>query len=144
MKTTLLDFIDIALADKTNSKLIFEFYELDQLQVVALLEVSKMDLTGYRRILDSFAVKHIFKNHANHKTESLRGQIGVLAEDFLLIKQVVETGEVVSIEVSKIGNTMIVYRLDLEAFRLFFIEEVRERRKELAVLTLYKQKIRKR
>ncbi|MBC7774874.1 MAG: hypothetical protein H7246_05490 [Phycisphaerae bacterium] len=144
MKTTLFDFIDSALADKTNAKLVFEFYELNAEQAVPILELSGIDLTGYRRVLDNFAVRHIFKNHANHKTESLRGQIGVVVEDFLLIERVVETGKVVSIEVSKIGNTMIVYKLELEAFRFFFVEEVRVRRKELAVLTFYKQKIRKR
>ena len=143
MKDPLLDFVDAALADKTNAKMIFEFYELDAGQVAVLLEQSGHGLEGYRRVLDSFAVKHIFKNHGNDKTELLRGQIGVVREDFLLIERTVKTSGIVSIELSKIGNTIFVYTFEHENFRLFLVEEIRVRRKELAVLTLYKQKIRR-
>ncbi|MFN0033903.1 MAG: hypothetical protein ACKVUS_02480 [Saprospiraceae bacterium] len=144
MENPLLNFIEHALAEKTNAKLIFEFHELDSEQAAALLELSGLDLTGYHRVVDSFAVRHIFKNHGNDKTELLRGQIGVVREDFLLIERTVKTSRVVSIEVSKIGNVMFVYTFEHENFKMIFVEEIRVRRKELAVLTFYKQKIRRR
>ena len=82
MDNPLLHFIQAAFADKTNSKMVFEFHVLSEKQVAALLQKTGHDLTGYRRVLDSFS--------------------------------------------------------------LIYAEEIRAKRKELATLTLYKQKIRKR
>lgn len=143
MDNTILHFIQEAFADKTNSKMIFEFHALSEEQVAVLLEKTGYDLTGYRRVLDSFAVRHIFKNHGNDKTEALRGQIGVVEADFLLIERVVGAFEVFSIDINQIGNVMFQYKFELDAFRLVYAEEIRAKRKELATLTLYKQKIRK-
>lgn len=144
MDNPLLHFIQAAFADKTNSKMVFEFHVLSEKQVAALLQKTGHDLTGYRRVLDSFAVRHIFKNHGNDKTEALRGQIGVIETDFMLIEQAVASFDVFSIDVNQIGNVMFQYKLELDIFNLIYAEEIRAKRKELATLTLYKQKIRKR
>jgi hypothetical protein len=143
MEYPLLNFVDAALADKTNAKMIFEFYELDAGQVAVLLEQSGHGLEGYRRVLDSFAVRHIFKQHGNDKTESLRGQIGIVREDFLLIEKIVAYPEHFWIETNRIGHALLKYKLEFEGFRLVFAEEIRVGRRELAVQTLYKQKIRR-
>jgi hypothetical protein len=143
MDETLLPFINAALTDKTNSKMIFEFHSLSEGQVVMLLEKTGHDLQGYKRVLDSFAVRHVFKNHGNDKTEALRGQIGVVAEDFLLIEQIVTGYDTFWVENNRIGNILFKYKLRLDDFIIIFAEEIRVGKKELAAQTLYKQKIRK-
>lgn len=139
----LLQFIHLALSNINNDKEIFEFDVPNDDEINRLFSLSGHVLTGYRRVMDSFAVRHVFKNHGNLKMESQRGQIAVLPEDFTLISNVLIQYESFNVEKNRIGNIMFRYTLNTERFRLIYAEEVRTGRRELAVQTLYKQKIRK-
>ncbi len=143
MEDQLLKFVDLALSNFNNDKEIFEFDVPNDVEINRLFSLSGHVLTNYRRVMDSFAVRHVFKNHGNPKMESLRGQIAVLPEDFTLISLVLIQYDSFTVEKYRIGNIMFRYTMETEEFRLIYAEEVRAGRRELAVQTLYKQKIRK-
>ncbi len=143
MEDPLLQFVHQALSNINNDKEIFEFDLPNDDEINRLFNLSGHVLTGYRRVMDSFAVRHVFKNHGNSKMENLRGQIAVLPEDFTLISLVLNQYKTFTVEKNRIGNIMFRYTMQTEEFRLIYAEKVRTGRRELAVQTLYKQKIRK-
>lgn len=136
MEEPLLQFVHLALQNTSNDKEMFKFELLDDDTVNRILGISGHLLSDYRRVMDTFAVRHIFKNHGDEARESQRGQIAVLPEDFVLISALLTQYESFSVERNRIGNIMFRYTMEADGFRLVYAEEVRTGRRELAVQTL--------
>ncbi len=97
------------------------------------------DLTGYKRKIDNYAVKHIFKKHATQK-EKLRGQIHITEDDFLFYDDIVTNyDKIAKSHKTKIGRDAIIYMKKYED-TIYVIEEVRNKHKELVPTTMYKTK----
>lgn len=143
MEDLMLQFVYLALSNMNNDKQVFEFGALTDDEVSRLFKLTGVALSGYRRVIDNFAVRHVFKNHGDEKKETQRGQIAVSPDDFNLISLILIQYDSFSIEKNRIGNFIFRYTLNTDKFRLVYAEEVRTGRRELAVQTLYKQKIRK-
>ena len=93
----------------------------------------------YRHILDNSAIRHIIKTHGSLK-ENLRGQIPITEKDFLFITEIVSSYETLSIEKNRRGQDVIIYSKTYEDGVVFYVEEIRQGRHELAASTMYKKK----
>lgn len=101
-----------------------------------------LDVAGYKHTIDSFAIRHTYQKHGNAKLEALRGQLPVTREDILRIPEIVASpDEITSLGKDALKNELIRYR---KAFNgtTYYVEEVRNKRGELAAKTLWKTRTR--
>lgn len=138
----IIKFIEKILADKSTEQHILSLGVLSEMEAQKLKEITGLDLENYERILDNFAVKHALNKHGHAGVEKLRGQIPITKNDFELIPKVVENPDKIEIgEKNRRGADLIKYTKNIEE-KVIYVEEIRKGRKQLALQTLYKQKVR--
>ncbi|MBR4771738.1 MAG: hypothetical protein IK009_03255 [Bacteroidales bacterium] len=93
---------------------------------------------NYLHVVDNYAIRHIINKHSNEK-ELLRGQETVQLNDLLRIPDILRTYNTVKLE-QRNNKTMVIYEKVYDDHICHLVEEVREGRKELAVVTFYKTK----
>lgn len=99
-----------------------------------------LDITeDYRHVVDNSAIRHIFKQHGG-QSEYNRGQIPIIEDDFNKIADIVENYDTISIETGKRGDVNIVYSKKYEDGTTIYVEEKRNKRKELAATSMWKKK----
>lgn len=143
MKTLILDFIHNALADHSEIHVKLKIQDLSEDELLIVSNMVGQDCSGFVRTMDKFAVRHVFKNHGNEKRERMRGQLPIVKGDFLLIEIIVAEYDMVFTEINKLGNIILHYEKDFDEFRLIYVEEIRNKRREIALQTMYKRKTRK-
>ena len=100
--------------------------------------VTGLDVSGYKHTVDSFGIRHAFKQHGNDKTESKRGQMAITAEDIARIPDVVSHFDSIeSAGQDATGNPLIRYTKNVGG-TIFHVEEIRQKRMELVTKTLWK------
>lgn len=120
----------------------YEIRELSEKEIQQIKEATGFDLSGYTRTMYSYGVNHAFKKHGNPKTEESRGQVAITEEDFELIPQIVANPDSIEFgEKNDLGNDLIKYS-KIIGNQLFYVEEIRNGRKEVVLQTLYKRKVR--
>lgn len=97
-----------------------------------------INLTGYKHVVDHFAIRHTIKNHGDAKKESSRGQVAVTLDDFFLIKKVINKPDKISVEKNRRGQLTLVYEKKIGDVYIY-IEEVRTH-KELVMASMRKRK----
>lgn len=92
--------------------------------------------------IDNSAIIHNQKRHGNRLVEASRGQIEVVATDYFLIPDILENYDTLekSPHRNKQGKEVIIYSKAYQGFTIYYLEEVRNNRKSLALLTMYKKK----
>lgn len=114
--------------------------ELSTAQVEAVKQATGHDLTGYRRIVDNYAIKHILNEHGDAKKEADRGLIPVTKEDILRIPDIVENPDnIIPAGKTRVGRDSILYEKRFNGV-IFYLEEKRTGKNEIAAVTLYKKK----
>jgi hypothetical protein len=102
-----------------------------------------VDVSGYTHVIDTSGIRHALKKHGSATTETPRGQLPITSVDLELLPQIVETPDYVSIGFLTKGtrNATVVYvkRLGDE---IILVEEARVGRKQLAVTTMMKRRVR--
>lgn len=93
---------------------------------------------NYLHVVDNYAIRHIINKHSNEK-ELLRGQETVQLNDLLRIPDILRTYNTVKLE-QRNNKTMVIYEKVYDDHICHLVEEVREGRKEQAVVTFYKTK----
>lgn len=93
----------------------------------------------WKHTLDNSAVRHAMNYHGSEK-ESLRGQIPITEADLLLIPEIIEYHDFLSIDRNKRGQDIIIYAKIMDDGLIYYVEEVRIGRRELAAITMYKRK----
>ena len=120
----------------------YEIGELSEQEIIQIKEATGFDLSGYKRTMYSYGVNHAIKKHGNPKTEESRGQVAITEEDFELIPQIVANPDSIEFgEKNDLGNDLIKYSKTI-GNQLFYVEEIRNGRKEVVLQTLYKRKVR--
>ncbi len=104
-----------------------------------LREVGLIIDNSYQHVLDNSALRHIIKTHGSLK-EDLRGQIPITEKDFFFIPEIVNSYETISKEINRRGQDVIIYSKTYEDGLIFYVEEIRPGRHELAACTMYKKK----
>lgn len=137
----LKDFVEKSLQTKPQKVEKIELQAFSEEQLGVILELVGMDLNDYKRIVDNYAVRHTHKKHGHESTEKPRGQIAVEAEDFEKIIEIIQNPDEQSAGgLSNIGRQTVVSIKELEKGIYFYIEEIRNKQKELAMQTLYIRK----
>ena len=137
----LRDFAEKSLQNNPKSIEKLELQSLSEEQVKVILELVGMDLREYKRIVDNYAVRHTHKKHGHESTEKPRGQVAVECEDFEKITEIIQKPDEQNAGgVSSIGRQTLVSSKELEKGIYFYVEEIRNKQKELAMQTLYIRK----
>ena len=98
-----------------------------------------VDVT-WKHTIDNSAVRHTIKMHGSEK-ESLRGQIPIAEADLLSIPDIVQNYNAISIEKNRREQDVIIYSKEkADGITYYYVEEVRQGRRELAASTMYKRK----
>jgi hypothetical protein len=135
------DLVNFSVANKDKYQKI-TINELEKSEVENIKNHINIDLTGYKRVIDSHAINHVIKNHGNVKREILRGQIAVNEGDFEKISEIIaEPNTIEYAGKNDIGRDLIKFTQSKDE-KLIYVEEVRSGKKEVALQTLYKQKVR--
>jgi hypothetical protein len=71
-----------AFSDETNKNKVVKFGKISDEQANLIMEKTELNVEGYNRIIDVYAIKHTFRQHGNPQTEAKRGQIAIVKEDF--------------------------------------------------------------
>lgn len=103
------------------------------------LQAHGVKLDGdFNHVIDNAAIRHTFKQHGG-KNEEKRGQIPITDADFGRIPDVVENYDEITVADGKRGDVNIIYSRTYEDGTTVFVEEKREKRKELAAVTMWKK-----
>ena len=142
MIESISELIEYAFNDISNQLKTFEFHYLDdEIERMMLEKLLNLNLKNFKRTIDNYAIIHTHNKHGQANKEISRGQIEVKIEDYLLIPDIVNNPDNITIgEKSNIGTELIIYEKEIEEIRYFYVEEVRKKRKSLSMKTLYKRK----
>ncbi len=129
---------------KSNELKSVVYGEVTGVQAAAIEKATNIDISGFERVLDSYGIKHILKNHGG-ASEELRGQEPITLEDFKKIPDVVENyDKVFRTGINKRELETIAYLKRTNGV-FFLLEEIREKKKknikQTVTQTLYKFKV---
>jgi hypothetical protein len=131
----------IALSHSNTNELVkYEIGTLPEKQAEWIFEILKLSIRNFTIVVDNYAVKHIINKHGNPVTEIPRGQIAVIPHDFTQLPGILYQPDKCSyIGVNRLKNHIFLYEKTGMAHYCCLLE-LRAKRKELAVQTLYKRK----
>ena len=134
----LRDFIAEALV--TKNRLIKRVISPANSKLVSDLQKKGISIDlSYNHILDNNAARHAMKNHGD-VWEEMRGQIPLTDEDLLHIPDIVENYESLDTRRNRRNQDIIIYSRTMGQGIIFYVEEIRLGRRELAASTMYKRK----
>lgn len=108
--------------------------------VVAAAQGVGIDIADYRHIIDGFAVRHILKQHGNEGAEARRGQMAVTEADILSIQKVISEPDAVAFgHKTRLGRDAVIYAKVMPDNTAVMVEELRTKRGEAAVNTMWKK-----
>jgi len=137
---SIIQFVENSLNENSNDLIKYYLNELSQTEIDKIKQIINIDLKGFNRIIDNYAIKHTIKKHGTKATEEPRGQIAIEISDFELIKICIEKGNMKDGGLTKLKNQTIVYELSLNKGIYVYIEEIRMGRKEIVLQTFYIKK----
>lgn len=104
------------------------------------LEIKGVSITSdYNHVIDNNAIRHTLKQHGGN-SEIKRGQVPVNDSDFDKISDIVENYDDIKVEDGKRGDVNIIYSKTFNDGTTIFVEEKRDKRKELTAVTMWKMK----
>jgi ribosomal protein L25 (general stress protein Ctc) len=106
-----------------------------------LLAKTGVDLSGYTRSIDNYAVRHTIKQHGNPEKEAARGQLAVTLEDFGLIPEITSTPDhVFHGGQNRVKRDVTIYTKLIDGIGYWYVEEIRTGRKQAAADAMRKKK----
>jgi hypothetical protein len=131
----------IALSHSGINELVkYEIGMLPKRQAEWISETLKLSIQDFTIVIDNYAVKHVINKHGNSATETPRGQIAVMLHDFTQLPEILCQPDKCSyVGINRLKNHIFLYER-IDAVHYFCLLELRAKRKELAVQTLYKRK----
>lgn len=134
------DILDYAIKNKTE-------YDWEDIADVSEDEARRInESTGlnidseYKHIVESSAINHVLNRHGEGK-EKDDSQTNITKEDFELIPEIISMADKITLGSTRQGLPAIVYEKTFADGTTFYIEEVRQGRKKLALKTMYKKKL---
>ena len=101
-----------------------------------------LDITNeYVHSVENSLLIHNQQQHGNEEKERRRGQIAITEKDYELIPEILEDYDnvVLSPNKDRRGRDVLIYKKEYPDGTVYYLEEVRERRKSLAFETMYKK-----
>lgn len=134
------DFIDQSLSAEASVAKSHSLGVVEPAMAKQLATIVGEPVDGYTHIIDNFAVRHMLREHGNPKKEAARGQIAITTDDIERIPEVLAAPDrIENAGDTRQGRKGVRYVKALDGV-LFYVEEVRSGRKQLAAVTLYKKK----
>lgn len=135
----IVDFVKRAL-EMADRKIALDLGKVSESNAARVLKETGLDISGHRREMDNYGVRHAFRKHGAAETELPRGQIALADEDLARIPEIVEAPDVVRHGgKSGPGRDLIVYEKKIDG-TTFYVEEVRTKGSRVAFHTIYKRK----
>lgn len=136
------ELVEIALTAKTNEPVICEIGKPSKKVVDAVKQLTGLDIDGYTHVIDIFAIRHTIFKHGNAAKEAKRGQIAVTL-DYIekASKVVLSPDEIIDGGCNDIGRRVLIYQKRINN-NVFYLEEIRTKKKELAMQTMYIKRVR--
>lgn len=134
------EFINQVLSSGDNVRRSMSLWKVSHEEAVMLKQKTGLDVEGYDHTIDSYSMRHIFEKHGKASTEEPHGQIPVAREDVLMIPEIIANPD--SIEYAgktRIGADSITYQKRCNG-TVYYVEELRTGRKELAAKSMYKKR----
>lgn len=100
-------------------------FALSASEIEDFKKIFQKDFSGYSHCIDKSGIIHVLKRHKN-----------INCSDFLLIPFIIKNYDIIGL--GKEPNTIVYKKLIGDEF--FYIEEIRQGRKKLAIKTFYKRK----
>jgi len=134
------ELYDYTVGSKDNALKKVDLGELNSTHIEAIKQATGHDLTGYKRVIDNYAIKHILNEHGDAKKEAARGLIPVTKEDITKIPDIIENPDSISpAGKTRVGRDSILYEKRFNGI-IYYLEEKRIGNNEVAAVTLYKKK----
>jgi len=136
------ELVEKTFTSKTNEQIKFSIGLINPKLAEKVKEITGLSVDGYEHIIDNFAIKHTILKHGNAKTEEKRGQYAVTLDYFEKIIEVVKNpDDVFDGGINDIGRRVIVYEKNINGI-IVYLEEIRTKKRELALQTMYIKKAR--
>ncbi len=130
----------VAEAQTSNEKSHIVYAEISEQEIATILQYTGVNTTGFRHILETDRVRHIFKNHGNPTSEASRGNIAITEKDFELLPMIVKDYDTITHErPSRSGNESVMYTKVIGG-TVYCVVEVRKKKKTLSLITMYTTK----
>ena len=140
LKNKISDFYDRVVSTKPKTNIRELLGGVSKNNIDAVKQKTGIDLTGYERVIDSSGINHILKHHGDEAVEAKRGQIAITRDDIAHIPEIVESPDDIKyVGTNEKGLRVIRYQKNINGI-IYYFEEVRGGKKNVAPNTLYKRK----
>lgn len=134
------ELVEKSLSSTTNEQIKCSLGNISKTVSETVKTITGLNVDGYECIIDNFAIIHTILQHGNAAKEEKRGQIAVTLDYFEKIPMVIKNPDrITDGGTSKIGRRVIIYEKRVNGV-IIYVEEIRTKQKELAMLTMYIKK----
>ncbi|MBF0487804.1 MAG: hypothetical protein HQK98_06555 [Nitrospirae bacterium] len=113
---------------------------VEEVRRTAKEEGRDVDVTGYTHTIDNSFINHVIGGHTDIAKEKSRGQEVVTKEDILRIPEIIANpNDVKYLTETKKSKDGVLYTKRING-EIYYYEEIRQGRKELAAATLFKKR----
>ncbi|RRD43545.1 hypothetical protein EII18_03095, partial [Comamonadaceae bacterium OH3737_COT-264] len=127
-----------ALGRKDGNKAFIEIAPVSDEVAARIKQQAGLDVAGFSHSLDESAIRHIIGHHGNQALERARGQEAVTENDFARLPEVVAAPDKIERgHDTDDGRPTVVFQKRIGG-AVYYVQEVRSRRRKLAAQTLWK------
>ena len=137
---TIKEFITKVLNNRSNVQEKYSLGCVSDEQAKKIKEQYGIEIHGYERVIENFGVLHAMKHHGNEIQEQSRGQIAITIDDFEIIPEITSQPDLIEYEGKSKQNTDLLKYEKRKTNNYIYVEEKRDRKKELITKTFYKQR----
>jgi phage-related protein (TIGR01555 family) len=131
----IIGLYEYALSGKSNEQKKVIYGKVGRIEADKLKDDTGLNVEGYSRIIDNYAIKHINREHRDERSESSRGQKAVGADDIARIPEIITDYDRAEKITTKLGKDGIGYWKRING-TIYYVEELRTGQKELAAVSL--------
>jgi len=140
VRNKLLKLAEIAEQGKPTGELLpWQFIRPEEAEMLS--QKTGLDIRpGFSHVVDDMAIRHAFKEHGTAETELPRGQLPITKDDIAMIPTIIKKSTPEYAGKTDLGLDAIRYEKQMESGEIVVVEEVRNKRNQLAFTTMYKKK----
>lgn len=131
---------DYAVSKLSNKKRAVDYGVIDHIEADRIKKATGLDVDGYKRVIDNYAIRHILKRHGDPKTEEAKQQIAITKEDIELIPWIIDTADTIGKGETEKDVETIAYQKKVNE-TIYVYEEMRTGKGELVPTTMYKKRV---
>jgi leucyl-tRNA synthetase len=135
------DLLERAIVERgERPPFILEFASVSDALAARIEAAAHVDVRGFVHTLDVYGVRHVINHHGTPAFEEARGLAAVDERDFIRLPEVVAEPDTVEFGAKHPGGfRRIVLTKQVDGF-IYVVEEVRTRKRQLLVITMWKKR----